>query len=240
MLTLLPAQLLALLQIADTGFPSGAFAHSHGLESYVQRQLVTDAESLRELLAAQLHYGLATFDMVICKEAALAAEAGDLERIKALDQFLTAAICEVELRRASEEIGRRLVRSGRALLTLPDAALVGNVVAAYDDAIQTGTLRGHYAVCLGVLGQALGIAILPLLLAQAYLFVAGQVSAAVRLVPLGQTDALRTIRSLNPVMEAAATQVATASTLSSVHSFLPGVQIHSMQHRYLERRLFIT
>lgn len=38
-------QLLALLQIGDSNFPSGAFSHSFGLETYIQEETVYSKET---------------------------------------------------------------------------------------------------------------------------------------------------------------------------------------------------
>ena len=41
---------LRLFQFCDSQFPTGAFSHSFGLETYIQRQTVHDATSFREWL----------------------------------------------------------------------------------------------------------------------------------------------------------------------------------------------
>ena len=106
--TLASPQLLALLQLCDSMFPTGAFAHSYGLETYVQKGLVSDAAGLQALLRAQLRQGLPTADLLICKEAVLARDDGDLERLRFLGELLSAAKPAAEARKASEEVGRRL------------------------------------------------------------------------------------------------------------------------------------
>ena len=42
--------LLTLLQLTNSFFPTGAFAHSFGLETYVQRELVNDPETFEMFL----------------------------------------------------------------------------------------------------------------------------------------------------------------------------------------------
>ena len=52
-------QHLRLFQFCDSQFPTGAFSHSFGLETYIQRQTVHDAESFTvayTLLNEQLTY----------------------------------------------------------------------------------------------------------------------------------------------------------------------------------------
>src|SRR2546422_7136077 len=48
---------LALLQLADGLFPAGGFAHSFGLETYVQEGRVGDAAGLQAFVVAPLQGG---------------------------------------------------------------------------------------------------------------------------------------------------------------------------------------
>ena len=41
---------LRLFQFCDSQFPTGAFSHSFGLETYIQRETVNNAESFTEWL----------------------------------------------------------------------------------------------------------------------------------------------------------------------------------------------
>lgn len=231
--TLASPQLLALLQLCDSMFPTGAFAHSYGLETYVQKGLVSDAAGLQALLRGQLRQGLPTADLLVCKEAVLARDDGDLERLRFLGELLSAAKPAAEARKASEEVGRRLLRSGRSLVG-PDL-----ILDALHADIQDGRIAGQHAIVFAVLGGALGLHVDDILTAYAYTFVAGQASAAVRLVPLGQTDALQSIKALWPAIEAAV-QMTKASTLADFGSFTPALDIRAMQHAYLDGRLFMS
>ena len=56
--------LLTLLQLTDSFFPTGAFAHSFGLETYVQRALVNDPETFDMFLRSTLHHGFRNSDAV--------------------------------------------------------------------------------------------------------------------------------------------------------------------------------
>ncbi|MEZ4639779.1 MAG: urease accessory UreF family protein [Caldilineaceae bacterium] len=214
-------------------FPTGAFAHSYGLETYVQEGRVTDAAALQSLLLGQLRWGLSKVDLLICKETVLAREDADLARLRFLDSLLSAARPAAEARKASEEVGRRLLRSGRSLVG-PDPMLD----ALHTD-IQDGTIAGQHAIVFGVLGGALGLEIDDILTAYCYTFVASQASAAVRLVPLGQTDALQTVKALWPAIEDAV-HIAQNSTLADFGSFTPAQDIRAMQHAYLDGRLFMS
>src|SRR2546425_8870204 len=61
---------LALLQLADGLFPAGGFAHSFGLETYVQEGRVDDAAGLEAFVVAHLEGGAGPCDAVAGGHAA--------------------------------------------------------------------------------------------------------------------------------------------------------------------------
>ena len=88
-----------LLQISDSAFPRGAFAHSYGLETYVAEGAITSAGELEEFIASLLRHGVATLDGVYLREAFQAKAGDDLPKILALDAAYG--------RRAAREIAAR-------------------------------------------------------------------------------------------------------------------------------------
>ena len=54
--------LLALLQLADSQFPAGTFAHSYGLEQLTRDQYVRDAPTLEAFVRSMLHLQCAPSD----------------------------------------------------------------------------------------------------------------------------------------------------------------------------------
>ena len=101
---------LSLLQFADGLFPAGAYAHSFGLEYYVQSGGVKDAAGVEEFLRAYLEGFVAPTDAVALLCAGRAARAGDLAACLALDETLDAMKTVSELRDASRQMGRQTLR----------------------------------------------------------------------------------------------------------------------------------
>jgi urease accessory protein len=70
-------------------------------------------------------------------------------------------------------------------------------------------------------------------------FASNLVSAAVRFVPLGQTDGQRTLAALHPVIERTAKEAA-ATPLDAIASSVPGADLSAMHHETQPVRIFRT
>ncbi|MCZ6680795.1 MAG: urease accessory protein UreF [Candidatus Poribacteria bacterium] len=224
--------LLTLLQLVDSFFPTGAFAHSFGLETYVQHGLITNGATLEEFLRASLHHSIRNVDAPAVALAYRAAQIHRIEQIAELDARLTALKLPREAREGSIKIGKQFLRNVRRLFT-------DEMLEAYSAQIQSGVCAGHHSIAYG-LATAAASTDLPLAL-QGYLhsYVAGQVSAAVRLIPLGATEGQQIIQAIRQtLLEICA--FALDAQMEDLGSFTPGLDIRSMQHERLYSRLFIS
>jgi urease accessory protein len=106
-----------------------------------------------------------------------------------------------------------------------------------DGAIEHGDVA--YPVAAATACARLGIARDMALTAFIQGFCAAQVSVAVRLVPLGQTDGLRVLKALAPVIAATAARAGTA-TRDDLGSVTLAAEFAAMRHETLEPRIFRT
>src|SRR5262245_60261693 len=104
---MLPDWLPWLLQVNDSQFPSGAYAHSLGLDELVQHGIVREPQELEAFLHRQIVPGLLAFELPFLLRAHAAAAAGDLVRLRSLDFELDAWKLAAELRSASRRLGSR-------------------------------------------------------------------------------------------------------------------------------------
>ncbi len=105
-------------------------------------------------------------------------------------------------------------------------------------------LRTHgqpiaYPVAVGALAAAQGVAVDPTSLAFLHGFAANLVSAAVRLVPLGQTAGLRVLSALEPAIQAVA-EATRDATLDDLGGACFRSDIAAMRHETQYTRLFRT
>lgn len=211
-----PAALQKLLTWLSPAFPVGSFAWSAGLETAIAEQLVTDSETMRNWLSGSLRHGGLRTDAILL---AAAHRRTDLQDLADLALALTPAS-----ERAAETIG---IGSNFVIAT---AAWDAPGAAAPPDPCP-------YPIALGALAAAHGIAFEDTLIAYLTAAVQAQVSVAVRLVPLGQTEGLRVVASLEPLVAQVA-QIATISTLEQIGTIAYAADIAQMRHETLETRLF--
>jgi len=221
---------LALLQFADGLFPAGGFAHSFGLETYVQEGRVRDRGGLEAFVAAHLEGSAGPCDAVAVASATRMAAAADVAGIVSLDERLDAMKCVPEFRAASRQMGRQTLRAAAAL---GDDPVLGELLHAVDD----GLAPGHHAVAFGwALGRAGAD---PERAAAAYLYstAALLVGAGLRLIALGQIDGQRALAAMRPRIERLAAAAA-AKTIDDMWSFNPGLELAGLRHAALDMRLF--
>lgn len=222
--------LVALLQLSDGLFPAGGFAHSFGLETYVQDGLVTDRAGLEAFVVAQLEGSAGPADAVATAGAVRYAVAGDLAGWAALDAALEAMKAVPETRAASRQMGRQTLRVATATT---DDTLLREIAHMVDE----GLAAGHHATVLGAtLGRA-GAA--PEAAAAAFLYstTALLVGAGLRLIALGQLDGQRVLASMRGRIDRLAAAAA-AATADDLWSFNLALEIAGIRHASLEMRLF--
>ena len=222
--------LLSLLQFSDGLFPAGGYAHSFGLETYIDDARVTTADSVWKILRAHLEGSAGPCDAVFAVNALRATAAEDLDACVELDTTMDAIKNSAEPREASCQLGRQTIRIANTLI---DHA----VVTAYARTVKAGVTLGHHAVVFGIIGGACGWP--PQATAAAFLYASAtaMIGAATRLVPLGQTQAQRLISDAS-TMIARLAEAATMRSIEETFTFAPALEIASMRHAQLEARLF--
>jgi urease accessory protein len=171
---------LRLFQLVSPALPVGAFSYSEGMEVLVQRGELPGAEALEAWLRAELQRGAVAVEAAALGELQAELRAwrqgdGGLPAVVALDGWLLAQREAPELRAQQRQMGQSLLQLLADLgWPLPAAATELAWPAAFAWA----------ALCLEIASPELEEAYL-------YGWVANQISAAVRLVPLGPTQGQR-------------------------------------------------
>jgi urease accessory protein len=178
--------LYRLMTWLSPAYPTGAFCHSSGLEWAVEAQWVTDRASARAWVETWLDHGNGWNDAVFFVHAWRAAAAQSTERLKAVTAL--AAVAHPSAERRLEQLSQ-----GAAFRRI---ALESG--AAPDFFTPDGEVP--YPVAVAVMAAGHGIALQPALTASLHAAAGNLVSAAQRLVPLGQKDTQIIIEGLRPAV----------------------------------------
>ncbi|PYN33545.1 MAG: hypothetical protein DME01_18010 [Candidatus Rokuibacteriota bacterium] len=222
--------LLTLLQFADGLFPAGGFAHSFGLETYVQDGRVRDRHDLEMFVAAHLEGSAGPADAAAAAIAVTLARRDDPAAWIMLDARLDAMKTVPEFRVASRQMGRQTLRIAAGI---GGDSFLAHLARAVDD----GRASAHHATVFGAAVGRGGAD--PERAAAAYLYASASllVGAGLRLIALGQLDGQRVLAAMRGPIERLATAAALA-TVDDLWSFNPAIEIAGIRHAALDMRLF--
>lgn len=206
--------LLTLTQWLSPTYPVGSFVWSHGLETAIAERAVTDLGTLTDWLTAVVEHGAGRTDAILLG----AAHRASGRALSELAELAAALSPSAERRAETLAQGAAFAATTRAVwgFDLPDMA---------------------YPVAVG---RAAGLAGLgPAPVAQVYLqaMAANLVQAALRLMPLGQTNGQRALATVTPICARVAAEAVTLEP-DEIGSAAFAVDIASMRHEALSPRLF--
>ena len=240
--------LLRLLTWASPAFPTGGFAYSHGLEWAVEAGDVTTEAAALDWIGAVLADGTGRSDAILLRAAwrehphpspSPQAEEGPAKPSPAYGGGL----------------GGGLSCSKRQKISHPNSvAAIATALASSRERLEETLHQGHafalaaavwsgpaepapYPVAFGQLARQQGVPEDDAVRAMLHALAANLVSAAVRLVPLGQTAGLRILHALEPTIEQLATETQSA-TLDDIGSACFRADIAAMRHETQHTRLF--
>jgi urease accessory protein len=105
--------------------------------------------------------------------------------------------------------------------------------------LKEGQLRGDPAVAFALAGVASERALVPTLIGYVYGMASGQVSAGLRLLPIGQGEGQRILARLwREICEEGMLEKVLSESDATPASFQPALEIRSMRHEMAEMRLF--
>ncbi|MGN1318536.1 MAG: urease accessory protein UreF [Lachnospirales bacterium] len=219
-----------LLQINDSLFPIGAYSHSYGLETYIQKDLLKGEDSIREYINNKIKYSLANTELLGAK---LAYEnACNMEKIEELDNILTVSKSPVEIRQASLKMGSRFLKTINKC----------NLNLQYDyfnNYINMEYTQKHHCIAYGVLCCSANISIKTMLNNFLYSQVSAMITNCVKLVPLSQNIGQKLLYDTFDIMENTVCDVIEMSEDMFCAS-TPAFDIRCMEHERLYSRLYMS
>jgi urease accessory protein len=209
-------------QVVDSAFPTGAFAHSWGLEAAWQHGEVDDLHALRLFLDASIQQaGYASLPLV--NVAYLAPD-----RLETLDELAEAFLINPVANRTSRVQGRTLVATASRIW--PSAALA-------DLKARAEAMRAHVAPLSGAVFREIGLPLSTARKVVLYGAARGVLSAAVRLGIAGSYEAQRMQFECGPGLDLLADRCGGLGARDLVQT-APILDLLQSRHDRLYSRLF--
>lgn len=219
-----PLALLRLLQLASPALPVGAFNFSQGLEHANDAGWVTDERQAGDWIMGSAQYGIATLDLPLLLRLHGAWSDGDDLRAHRLSRELVASRETAELRAEERHMGQALAR-----VLVEYGIEAARPWHRHDDA--------SYAAMFALAAVSARAAAADCALAYAWAWAENQVTAAVKLLPLGQSAGQRLLEALRQRIPALL-DIAASTTDEDIGSAMPGAMLGSCWHETQYTRLF--
>ncbi len=220
-------KLFLLMQVNDSVFPIGGYTQSYGLETYIQKDLITDAQSAQSYICNNLHTSFLYTDLLA---VSLAFDA-DTKKLAELDKTLEAIKAPKEIRSASLKLGSRFVK----IVLTSDVIFENDKFKCYAEQ----TKNPNHCVAYGVFCSSLGVSKQEALSFYTYSTCSAMVTNSVKTVPLSQTQGQKMLTQLSGEFCKIINKVQTLDE-SYLGIAMPAYDIRCMQHETLYSRLYMS
>ena len=212
--------LAKLLQLASPTLPVGAYSYSGGLEAACEAGVVSDAASAERWIGDVLEWSTARMEAPILLSFLSGFEKKDLKKAEKTNEMFLASRETAELRAETVQMGYSLNRLLKDIGVGEVPVEEPSFPAAFAFAAAHWKIKPDDAL-------------------QAYLWawLENQVMAAVKAVPLGQTDGQKILLSLGGRLSSVAEKAKTLKE-DDLGNFVPGLAMLSSKHETQYSRIF--
>jgi len=220
MTTITDRALTRLLQLASPALPVGAYSYSQGLEAAIEAGFVHDAHGATRWIADVLELATARMEAPVFLRLHGAWRRGDVADAERWNAFFLASRETAELRAETAQMGYSLAR------------LLGDLEVG-EIPFDEPTLPAAFAFA----AAKWGITAEDALAGYLWSWLENQVMAAVKAVPLGQTDGQRLLLALAERIEGIVRRAA-ALPDDALGNLAPGLALLSARHETQYTRIF--
>jgi urease accessory protein len=217
-------ELVRLLQLASPSLPVGAYSYSQGLEAAIASGGVHDSESAKRWIAGVLELSVARMEAPLLLRLVDSWSRDDLGRVRRWNDEVIASRETAELRAETLQMGHSLRR-----LVVELEGERAAVLERFDEIAFPTAFA--FAVHVGGIDAREAVA------AYVFAWVENQALAALKAVPLGQTEGQRLLRELAAEIPAIVERAARLSD-AELANHAPGLALASARHETQYSRIF--
>ena len=221
-----------LLQINDALFPIGGYSHSYGLETYIQKGIVRDADTAEKYIWQNIRTNLLYNELLLIRLAWEYASEDNLEAILELEEIAEASRSQKEIREASRKLGSRFLKTTTGL----DIQYASGSFLRYAEAAGE---RVCHPCAYGVFCFAAGIEKEPAVYHFLYSQISAMVTNCVKTIPLSQSIGQKLLNHMTGLFDETLGRLEEL-TESELCISAPGFAVRSMQHECLYSRIYMS
>ena len=226
------AWVIGLLQAGDSFYPTGSYAHSFGLEGLVQAGVVHDRATLQQFFQLSTLPALRQAELPLAAHAWRALGEADWQQVGELCWLSSSLKTAREARLAADNIGRQRTE---LMATMRQHALA----IEYVRRATKESWPYSPAVAAALEGRVLGAPLPAVLAGVYYAAVASLLSAAMKLLRLGQ-NASQSLLTETLAEAPAIIAAAEAVPFADIGWFNPWLDIAAARHETADSRMFIS
>lgn len=222
-----------LFQINDSVFPIGAYSHSYGLETYIQKNIVKDFDSAFNYIEGNLKTNMLYTEILSISLAYDYAEDNEIDKIIKIDEIMNASKIPSEIRLASQKLGSRFIK------TLSSVDIETKKQIFYDYINAAKKIRSNHSVAYGVFCSSVGIEKMKAIEGFLYSYTSSTITNCVKTIPLSQTQGQQLLYKSYEIFEDII-RILPSLTIRDLCMSTPGFDIRCMQHEVLYSRLYMS
>ena len=207
--------------LVSPNLPIGAFSYSEALESAVENKIVTDCDSFYKWLIHNLKRSLAYFELPVLRHLY---ESNNVDEFSFWTQRAIAMRNTLELRKEEDDKGKAFVRLISSLLLTDNKEFLE-------------VARRSYLSAFSLYAKSDDLSLEMMLQCYLFSYIESQCIAAVKLVPLGQTDAWKCIKNASHLSDEIIEKSLTVKD-DEIGAGLVNLSILSVKHETQYSRIF--
>ena len=207
--------------LVSPNLPIGAFSYSEALESAVENKIVTDCDSFYKWLIHNLKRSLAYFELPVLRHLY---ESNSVDEFSFWTQRAIAMRNTFELRKEEDDKGKAFVRIISSLLLTDNKEFLE-------------VARRSYLSAFSLYAKSDDLSLEMMLQCYLFSYIESQCIAAVKLVPLGQTDAWKCIKNASHLSDEIIEKSLTVKD-DEIGAGLVNLSILSVKHETQYSRIF--